>query len=56
MSKDYIKFFGLSGAAFSKGIPADRIFRYPDLVELHCYLGTAVAAGGNALSSGWSRT
>lgn len=52
MSKDYIKFFGLSGAAFSKGIPADRIFRYPDLEELHCYLANAVADGAVAALTG----
>lgn len=52
MSKDYIKFFDLSGQAFNKGIPADRIFRYPDLEELHCYLGNAVADGAVAALTG----
>jgi type II secretory pathway predicted ATPase ExeA len=52
MSKDYIAFFGLSGPAFGKGIPADRIYRYPDLEELHCYLANAVADGAVAALTG----
>lgn len=52
MSKDYIAFFGLSGPAFSKTIPADRIYRYRDLEELHCYLTHAVADGAVAALTG----
>ena len=52
MSKDYLQFFGLSGPAFSKTIPADRIFRYRDLEELHCYLAHAVADGAVAALTG----
>lgn len=52
MSNDYIAFFGLTGSAFSKTIPAERIYRYPDLEELHCFLGTAVADGAVAALTG----
>jgi general secretion pathway protein A len=52
VSNDYIKFFGLSGSAFSKTIPADRIYRYPDLEELHCFLGNAVGDGAVAMLTG----
>lgn len=52
MSKDYITFFGLAGPAFSKTIPADRIYRYPDLDELHCYLRYAVTEGTVATLTG----
>ncbi len=52
MSKDYISFFGLSGPAFSKSIPADAIYRYPDLDELHCYLRYAVSEGTVAMLTG----
>lgn len=52
MSKDYILFFGLSGPAFSKTIPADRILRYRDLEELHCYLANAVGDGAVAALTG----
>lgn len=52
MSKDYIQFFGLSGPAFSKSIPPDKIYRYPDLEELHCFLTSAVGDGGVAMLTG----
>ncbi len=52
MSKDYIAFFGLAGPAFSKTIPADRIYRYRDLEELHCYLSHAVSDGAVAALTG----
>jgi general secretion pathway protein A len=52
VSRDYVKFFGLSGPAFNKAIPADHIYRYPDLEELHCYLGNAVADGNVAALTG----
>lgn len=52
MSNDYIKFFGLSGSAFSKAIPVDRLYRYPDLEELHCHLASAVGDGAVAMLTG----
>lgn len=52
MSNDYIQFFGLTGPAFSKSIPAESIYRYPDLEELHCYLRYAVTEGSVAALTG----
>lgn len=52
MSKDYRSFFGLSGPAFNKRIAPDAVFRYPQLEELHYYLGAAVADGAVAMVSG----
>ncbi len=52
MSNDYIEFFGLSRSAFSKSIPVDRLYRYPDLEELHCHLASAVGDGAVAALTG----
>lgn len=52
MSRDYTAFFGLSASAFSKSIPVERILRYPDLEELHCYLAHAVSDGCVAALTG----
>ncbi|MBC7544688.1 MAG: AAA family ATPase [Candidatus Sericytochromatia bacterium] len=52
MSKDYRSFFGLSGPAFNKQIPAEAIYRYPHLEELHYYLAAAVADGAVAVVTG----
>lgn len=52
MSKDYKTFFKLSGPAFNKQLPTDRIYRYPHLEELHYYLAAAVSDGAVAMLTG----
>jgi predicted ATP-dependent serine protease len=42
----------LSGPAFNKRIAPSAVFRYPQLDELHYYLGAAVADGAVAMVSG----
>lgn len=52
MSNDYIKFFGLKAPAFSKAIPVEHLYRYPDLEELHCFLANALGDGAVAALTG----
>lgn len=52
MSKDYQAFFGLSGPAFSRSLPPDGLYDYPQLAEWHYYMRTALAEGAVSVLTG----